>query len=261
MAVLSDLNLETAIARALAEDEFEVYLQPIVDLEDQEIHSFESLIRWNHPKVGMIRPDLFIDFAERSGQVRDIDLYMLRKVGRIVRDLRHRYGRVIPISVNVSASLLTRAQWLDDETVGACSHGLNIEVTERGLVADVSAAAATLERLRERGAQVFIDDFGTGYSSLRYLHELPLDVIKIDRSFVASLASSEKSRSLVSLLVSLARSMDVQMLAEGIEDPEQIRILKELGVPMGQGYFFSRPVPVHQARELLESGQPLGGQD
>ena len=145
--------------------------------------------------------------------------------------------------------------------MGACSHGLNIEVTERGLVADVSAAAATLERLRERGAQVFIDDFGTGYSSLRYLHELPLDVIKIDRSFVASLASSEKSRSLVSLLVSLARSMDVQMLAEGIEDQEQIRILKELGVPMGQGYFFSRPVPVHQARELLESGQPLGGQD
>ena len=137
-------------------------------------------------------------------------------------------------------------------------HGLNIEVTERGLVADVSAAAATLERLRER-AQVFIDDFGTGYSSLRYLHELPLDVSR-SIALVASLASSEKSRSLVSLLVSLARSMDVQMLAEGIEDPEQIRILKELGVPMGQGTSF--PTGAGPSGERTPRvGQPLGGQD
>ena len=254
-------SLETAIASALAGDEFKVHLQPIVELGTGKITSFESLIRWIHPKVGMIRPDHFIDFAERSGQVRDIDLYMLRKVGGILRELRQQFGRVIPISVNVSASLLTRSQWMDDATLGAFADGLNIEITERGLVADVSAAAATLERLRSLDVRVFIDDFGTGYSSLRYLHELPLDVIKIDRSFVASLEESEKSRSLVALLVSLAKSMEVGMIAEGIEDQQQLRILQELGVQTGQGYLFSKPVPVEEARALLESGRPLGRDD
>jgi diguanylate cyclase (GGDEF)-like protein len=253
VASLSDLNLETAIASALERSEFQVYLQPIVNLTTGRASSFESLIRWVHPKIGLIRPDYFIDFAERSGQIRDIDLYMIQRVGGILTELRRDFQRELAISVNVSASLLSRSDWIDQMDDGTFANGLNIEVTERALVADVSVASATLEALQARGSQIYIDDFGTGYSSLSYLHRLPLDVIKIDRSFVDSITESEKSQSLVQLLVSLARSMEVELVAEGIETPEQLALLKSLDVRYGQGYLFARPMPFSDVWAYLKS--------
>ena len=125
-------------------------------------------------------------------------------------------------------------------------------MTERALVADVSVAAATLESLRKKGSKIYIDDFGTGYSSLSYLHQLPLDVIKIDRSFVDLVSQEEKSRSLVKLLVSLAQSMEFGVVAEGIETAEQLEILRSLEVRHGQGYYFARPMPAVEAREYLQ---------
>jgi len=252
VSTLSDLNMESAIAAALENDEFEVYLQPIIDLDDLKIVGFESLIRWVHDRVGIIRPDQFIDFAERSGQVRDIDLYMLQSVGEVLEGLQRAGRSGISINVNVSASLLSRSDWLEAVDKNVFAMGLNIEVTERALVADVAAATATLETLQERGSKIFVDDFGTGYSSLSYLHRLPLDVIKIDQSFVESVTESAKSLSLIKLLVSLARTMEVELVAEGIEKPEQLEILKKLGVRYGQGYLFARPMPISDALRYLE---------
>jgi sensor c-di-GMP phosphodiesterase-like protein len=147
---------------------------------------------------------------------------------------------------------LSRSDWLEAVDKNVFAMGLNIEVTERALVADVAAATATLETLQERGSKIFVDDFGTGYSSLSYLHRLPLDVIKIDQSFVESVTESAKSLSLIKLLVSLARTMEVELVAEGIEKPEQLEILKKLGVRYGQGYLFARPMPISDALSYLE---------
>jgi sensor c-di-GMP phosphodiesterase-like protein len=244
--------MEAAIETALQNDEFEVYLQPIVELESQKAVGFESLIRWVHSRIGIIHPDQFIDFAERSGQIRDIDLYMLKKVGEVLEELRRERKEEVSINVNVSASLLSRSDWLEEIDAGLFSRGLNIEVTERALVADVSAASAILATLQARGSRIFVDDFGTGYSSLSYLHKLPLDVIKIDQSFVESVTESDKSLSLIKLLVSLARTMEVDLLAEGIEKPEQLEMLKKLGVGYGQGFLFARPMPVSEVFTYLE---------
>jgi diguanylate cyclase (GGDEF)-like protein len=248
---LSDLNMESAIAAALENEDFEVYLQPIVTLEDCKTVGFESLVRWAHAQVGIIRPDYFIDFAERSGQIRDIDLYMIRRVSDVLDALDDAGHSNMTISVNISASLLSRADWLDIVDKDAFAKGLYIEITERALVADVSEATKILKTLQERGSKIYVDDFGTGYSSLSYLHRLPFDVIKIDRSFVDSVTESEKSLSLIKLLVSLAHTMGVELVAEGIEEPEQLQILKELGVRYGQGYLFARPMPIKDAFQHL----------
>lgn len=252
VSALSDLNMESAIAAALENEDFEVYLQPIVALEDCKIIGFESLVRWAHAQVGMIRPDYFIEFAERSGQIREIDLYMIRRVSKVLDALKRAGQSDLTISVNISASLLSRGDWLDVIDKDAFAKGLYIEITERAMVADVSAATKILETLQERGAKIYVDDFGTGYSSLSYLHRLPFDVIKIDQSFVESVTESEKSLSLIQLLVSLARTMGVELVAEGVETPAQLKVLKELGVRYGQGYLFARPMPVADAFEYLE---------
>jgi diguanylate cyclase (GGDEF)-like protein len=248
---LSDLNMESAIAAALENDDFEVYLQPIVELDGCKTVGFESLVRWAHAQVGIIRPDYFIDFAERSGQIRDIDLYMIRRVSEVLKALDDMGESELSISVNISASLLSRADWLDVIDKDVFANGLYIEITERALIADVSEATKILKTLQERGSKIYVDDFGTGYSSLSYLHRLPFDVIKIDRSFVESVTESEKSLSLIKLLVSLARTMEVELVAEGIEQPAQLEVLKELGVRYGQGYLFARPMPIAAAFEYL----------
>ena len=253
---LSDLNLERAIADALHAREFQVFLQPIVDLNTQRPVAFESLIRWQHPRIGMIRPDYFIEFAERSGQIRDIDLYMIESVGRILDAISSKLGQVVPISVNVSASLLSRDDWIERIDRGLFSRGMRIEVTERALIADVSIAAETLNTLRGLGAHIYIDDFGTGYSSLSYLHRLPLDAIKIDRSFVDSLVDEEKSKSLVRALVALGQGMQCELVAEGVETEGQLKALQALQVTRGQGYLFARPVPADKVSEYLRLYQP-----
>lgn len=251
--VLSDLNMAAAINTALSTNQFELYLQPIVELTTQDITGFESLIRWPHPEAGMVLPDQFIDFAERSGQIGAIDLYMLQQSRQCLDDLRRDLQDDISINLNVSASLLSRSDWFDGPTGELFVEGVNIEVTERAVIADTARAASMLSDLQSRGSRIFIDDFGTGYSSLSYLQMLPCDVIKIDKSFISGLGESEMSLSLVRLLVSLAETMGTDLLAEGIETREQLEILQRLGVGYGQGYLFARPMPVTEARAHLEA--------
>ena len=254
MSLLSDVNLEAAIDTALLNNEFEVYLQPIVEFTTDNIIGFESLIRWRHPEFGLISPAEFIGFAEDSGQISAIDLYMLTRSKECLDEFRRGQREDISINVNISASLLSRPGWLDGPISENITEGLNVEVTERQVIADASSAVSTLVELQSRGARVFIDDFGIGYSSLSYLQLLPFDVIKIDKSFIDGLGVSEVSHSLIKLLVALAETMEVDLLAEGIEEPEQLEILKALGVGYGQGYLFAKPMPATEALAFLESG-------
>lgn len=254
MSLLSDVNLEAAIDTALLNNEFEVYLQPIVEFTTDNIIGFESLIRWRHPEFGLISPAEFIGFAEDSGQISAIDFYMLTRSKECLDEFRRGQREDISINVNISASLLSRPGWLDGPISENITEGLNVEVTERQVIADASSAVSTLVELQSRGARVFIDDFGIGYSSLSYLQLLPFDVIKIDKSFIDGLGVSEVSHSLIKLLVALAETMEVDLLAEGIEEPEQLEILKALGVGYGQGYLFAKPMPATEALAFLESG-------
>lgn len=254
VSLLSDLDLEAAIDTALLNNEFEVYLQPIVEFTTDNIIGFESLIRWRHPEFGLISPAEFIGFAEDSGQISAIDLYMLTRSKECLDEFRRGQREDISINVNISASLLSRPGWLDGSIGENITEGLNVEVTERQVIADASSAVSTLVELQSRGARVFIDDFGIGYSSLSYLQLLPFDVIKIDKSFIDGLGVSEVSYSLIKLLVALAETMEVDLLAEGIEEPEQLEILKALGVGYGQGYLFAKPMPATEALAFLESG-------
>ena len=155
--------------------------------------------------------------------------------------------------MNISASLLSRSGWIDGLIGESITEGLNVEVTEREVIADASSAVSTLVELQSRGARVFMDDFGIGYSSLSYLQLLPFDVIKIDKSFIDGLGVSEVSYSLIKLLVALAETMEVDLLAEGIEEPEQFEILKALGVGYGQGSLFAKPMPATEALAFLDS--------
>ena len=155
--------------------------------------------------------------------------------------------------MNISASLLSRSGWIDGLIGESITEGLNVEVTEREVIADASSAVSTLVELQSRGARVFMDDFGIGYSSLSYLQLLPFDVIKIAKSFIDGLGVSEVSYSLIKLLVALAETMEVDLLAEGIEEPEQFEILKALGVGYGQGYLFAKPMPATEALAFLDS--------
>ncbi|NCG22575.1 MAG: EAL domain-containing protein [Actinobacteria bacterium] len=254
MSLLSDVNLEAAIDTALLNNEFEVYLQPIVEFTTDNIIGFESLIRWRHPEFGLISPAEFIGFAEDSGQISAIDFYMLTRSKECLDEFRRGQREDISINVNISASLLSRPGWLDGPISENITEGLNVEVTERQVIADASSAVSTLVELQSRGARVFIDDFGIGYSSLSYLQLLPFDVIKIDKSFIDGLGVSEVSHSLIKLLVALSETMEVDLLAEGIEEPEQLEIVKALGVGYGQGYLFAKPMPATEALAFLESG-------
>ena len=253
MSLLSDLNLEAAIETALLNNEFEVYLQPIVEFATEDIVGFESLIRWRHPEFGLISPAEFIGFAEDSGQISAIDLYMLTRSRECLDEFRRGQREDLSINVNISASLLSRSGWIDGPIGESITEGLNVEVTEREVIADASSAVSTLVELQSRGARVFIDDFGIGYSSLSYLQRLPFDVIKIDKSFIDGLGVSEVSYSLIKMLVALAETMEVDLLAEGIEEPEQFEILKALGVGYGQGSLFAKPMPATEALAFRES--------
>ncbi len=252
--LLSDLNLEAAINEGLLNNEFEIYLQPLVDLVTEDVIGFESLVRWRHPEVGLVSPMQFIDFAERSGQIRAIDIRVLQQSRQCLDELRRGGREDLSINVNVSASLLSRPDWLDGPTGANFTKGLNVEVTERSVIADMDAAVLTLAELRSRGVRVFIDDFGIGYSSLSYLQLLPCDFIKIDKSFTAGLGVSDVSLSLVKLLVALAEAMDVTLVAEGIETHEQLEIVEGLGVDCGQGYLLAKPMPAAEIWAFLEKG-------
>ncbi|MEA2608994.1 MAG: hypothetical protein QOJ75_1237, partial [Chloroflexota bacterium] len=251
------IDLENDLRQGIERGELRLHYQPLIDLATDRIVGFEALVRWQHPVRGLMPPLSFIPLAEETGLILPLGRWVLEtacRQARAWRDARPN-GPDLFMSVNLSARQFVQADLVDQvaailRETGLDPGGLEIEITESVLMDQSEAGIRTLGRLRELGVRLVLDDFGTGYSSLSYLKHLPLDTIKIDRSFVAGLAS-ETDRSIVQAVVALAVGLRIGVVAEGIETEEQFHILRDIGCDVGQGYLFSRPVPATEAGRLI----------
>ncbi len=255
------VRLESDLRKALGEDQFLLHYQPMIDMKTGLITGMEALVRWQHPERGLMGPELFIPLAESSGLINDIGLWVLREACRqAVRWDADRAGeRGLKISVNLAARQLQQADLMDQVAgvlaeTGLPAHRLTLEMTESVLIDNRDDVVTTLEGLRAMGVRLAIDDFGTGYSSLSYLHRFPVDTLKIDRSFVERLSTGGDT-ALVQTILQLGQSMNLETVAEGIERPEELLLLRRQGCTTGQGYHFSRPLSVEDFTALLAQEQ------
>jgi EAL domain-containing protein (putative c-di-GMP-specific phosphodiesterase class I) len=252
----ADARLGEDLAGALERGELHVLFQPLVDLADTRPVGAEALVRWHHPRLGVVSPAQFIPIAERSGTISAIGLYVLETACRQVVEWGDLY-----VSVNLSPRQLQEQTLVADvldvlARTGLAPERLVLEITESALV-DESAGIAKLRALRDHGIHVAIDDFGTGYSSLHYLTRLPVDILKIDRSFVAELNGTPEGSGITEAILRLSQVLHLTTVAEGIETAEQAAELQLLGCSVGQGYLFARPLPPAELHELLLSPSPL----
>jgi diguanylate cyclase (GGDEF)-like protein len=253
------LTLEMDLVDAL-DRERQLFLdyQPILDLHSERIVGVEALIRWRHPTRGVLSPGDFIPLAEETGQIVAIGRWALRESTQQAAQWA-REGHELGIAVNVSARQLDTDELVGDVRRALVEGGLRpgaltLEITETALMSDARAAVHQLRSLKRLGVRIAIDDFGTGYSSLAYLRQFPADSLKIDRAFVAGVASSRDSLALIETLVQLGSSLGIKTLAEGIEDTAQLRALQRAGCDLGQGFLFSRPVDADTVARLLREG-------
>jgi len=251
------LRLETDLRRAVEREQFRLHYQPIVSLESGRITGFEALVRWQHPQRGLVGPGEFLPLAEETGLILSLGRWVLREACRQNGRWRRQFPQepFLTVSINLASRQFAQAALVETitealEEAGLEASGLGLEITESGIMEDVEAAAM-LSRLRDLGVSVSIDDFGTGYSSLSRLHSLPLDSLKIDRSFVAQMNGSD---SMIRAVVTLAHGLRIDVVAEGVETAEQLAALRALNCRYGQGYFFSRPLDA--AAALLLEAQP-----
>ncbi|HEV2836221.1 MAG TPA: EAL domain-containing protein [Pyrinomonadaceae bacterium] len=254
---VSRLQLESDLRQAVEERQFCVYYQPIVCLQTGRLAGFEALVRWNHPRRGVVLPADFVPVAEETGLIVPIGEWVLQEACKHIRQcqLEHPSHRSLSLSVNLSARQVAQPDLLDRikealTTSKLNPHCLKLEITESVVMENAEAAALMFKQLRSLGVQLSIDDFGTGYSSLSYLHRFPLNYLKIDRSFVARLTTDDDN-AIVRTISTLARNLGMEVIAEGIETEEQFQQLKMLGCEYGQGFLFSHPVANEEVRRLL----------
>jgi EAL domain-containing protein (putative c-di-GMP-specific phosphodiesterase class I) len=254
-AVSARAALETDIRHALLHQEFRLHYQPLID-RDGMVTGAEALIRWQCPARGMVSPAVFITIAEDTGLILPMGRWVLEQAcGQLALWARRPEFARLSISVNVSARQLRQPGFVDEVRevmgqAGASPHCLKIEITESLLVDDTEATIATMRSLNSMGVGFSLDDFGTGYSSLSYLKRLPLDQLKIDRSFVNDVLTDPNDAAIAQTILALARGLNLNVIAEGVETAEQHRFLMEHGCHAFQGYLFSRPVPVEHFEEF-----------
>ncbi|HYE72646.1 MAG TPA: bifunctional diguanylate cyclase/phosphodiesterase, partial [Blastocatellia bacterium] len=241
-------QLEMDLRHALTRNELVVLYQPIISLEDRRVRGFEALLRWQHPQQGLISPNKFMPVAEDSGLVLALDQWVLSEAGRTLSELQAEFPLETPlkISVNLSGKQFAQPDLCDKvlETLSGLTlapRTLTLEITESSLVSNPEAAASILKQLREQGLRISLDDFGTGYSSLSYLHRFPIDILKIDKSFVQQMNIS-KNAEIIRAIITLANNLGMEVVAEGVETNEQIMQLLRVNCGYVQGFLFSKPI-------------------
>jgi len=255
---LQRLALESNLRRALERNEFVLFYQPRISTHDTSIDGFEALIRWDCQELGMVSPAQFIPFAEESSLICDIGQWVLDTACKQIRQWVDAGYSDICVSVNLSPRQIYQGDTLHVIEQAMKTHGVNarnieIEITESGLLQDEEIAIRFLESIRALGVRLALDDFGTGYSSLSYLRKLPISILKIDRSFVSDVVGDVDTTSILETIIDLANKLSLNTVAEGVETPEQLKILTNLGCHYIQGYYFSRPLPVYEASQFLDS--------
>ncbi|MCP4413563.1 MAG: EAL domain-containing protein [Gammaproteobacteria bacterium] len=253
------LRLESELRRALDKDQISVFYQPIVDLENNRTIAFEALARWLHPEMGWISPIDFIPIAEETGLILDLGLYILDeglKQARVWQQQDHQLENLM-VSINLSTMQLSQPDLLKDimQIIQANDYLLELlrfEVTESILIDNFEVAKNVLHQFSKAGIKILLDDFGTGYSSLSYLHHFPIDVLKVDRSFVSQMENRDENMTIISTIKALASSLNMEVVGEGIETSKQYSILKSMDFEYGQGYYFSRPMPANEVDLYLQ---------
>jgi PAS domain S-box-containing protein/diguanylate cyclase (GGDEF)-like protein len=250
------LSLEHRLRAALDEEQFVLYYQPQVNVSTGQIDGVEALLRWQDPEEGLVAPARFLPVLESSGMIVSVGEWVLRKAAEDCRRWQRLGLGPVRVAVNVSALQVRRRTFVDTVLKAATGwalegYGVDIEITETGLLQDLEGTSRKLRELRNVGLRIAIDDFGTGYSSLGLLSKLPVDLLKIDRTFISGLPSDRASVTLVSSIIGLASAFNLTSIAEGVETPEQLELLRTLNCDQSQGYLHSRPVPVGQIEALL----------
>jgi len=261
---LAALRLEFELERGLQQHQFELVYQPLIHLISGDIVGHEALLRWRHPERGLVPPALFIPAAERTGLIRALTRWVLRRApgdASYIHDDSYDGEGGRYVAVNVSAADVLADDFVAQLEAAALRtnrvpHALRLEVTERLWMRSPRLARERMQAARDLGISVAIDDFGTGYSSLSYLHELPADAIKIDKSFISALPDLAAER-LITAIVVMAHDQDLEVVAEGVETAEQLEIVAELGVDVGQGFLFARPLTIEDAMRESQDWTPL----
>ncbi|MCY1173610.1 putative signaling protein [compost metagenome] len=253
-------ELEKDLREALPRNQLYLVYQPQISYRDHRVVGVEALLRWQHPELGMVPPDQFIPLAEQNGSIISIGEWVLDQACRQLREWHDLGFDGLRMAVNLSAvqlrhSALPRVVSNLLQKHRLPPRSLELEVTETTLMEDIGAAAQHLNSLRRAGAQIAIDDFGTGYSSLSYLNRLPLDKIKIDRSFVQDLQQNDDDATIVRAIIQLGKSLGMQVIAEGVETAEQEAYIIAQGCHEGQGYHYSKPLPARELTAFLKQAQ------
>jgi len=248
-------DIEMAMSQALKFNEFSVYYQPKIDIQNNRVSGAEALLRWKHQSRGFVSPEVFIPIAEQSGMIKPITAWVINTSLRQAAKWSDKWGHQT-VSVNIPPEFLLMPDFFDmvsnslklweSENVS-----LTLEIIERSFVSQVDRTIGALEKLRERGVKISIDDFGTGYSSLSYFEKLPVDEIKIDQAFIFHLLKNKSSRNIVKIIRDLGRAFDLQIVAEGVENSQVLKYLHKIECDIVQGYFYSKPIPNEKYMEWL----------
>ena len=251
------LLIENDLRSAINNEELFLEYQPKINTETNSVYGMEALVRWNHPGIGLIRPDKFISVSEETGQIYEIGLWVARRAVLDTKAL-HQAGNILTVSINVSSKQLENENFVNDicrvvNEIGIDKSYVELEITESSLMKDIDKALIILNALHSRGFKLSIDDFGTGYSSLSYLKKLPAQTIKIDRSFVLDIDKDDDDRSIVAAIIAMASSLGKDVIAEGSETQEHIDTLAFLHCHKIQGYYFSKPLPLEKFKEFIRN--------
>jgi diguanylate cyclase (GGDEF)-like protein/PAS domain S-box-containing protein len=256
--VMARLQLETDLRRAVERGQLRVHYQPFVDLATDEVTGFEALVRWHHPRRGLLPPDEFLSVAEETGLIVPIGRFVLIEGCRQIRELqrKHPENGSLKLTVNLSNKQFFQSDLFDQIAEALAASGLDpgclgLEITEGVIIRQADSASSRFSRLKSLGVQLYLDDFGKGYSSLNYLHRFPMDILKIDRSFVSRIEEAEGNFAIVKAIVTLAHQLGMEVVAEGIQTADQRARLRGLGCEYGQGFFLSPPVPGDELEPLL----------
>lgn len=255
--MIERIEIENDLRSAIKNKEFVLYFQPIINLESMQISGFEALVRWIHPKKGMIMPYKFIPIAEKTDLIIPMTEWILEAACKQVKQWQMQFERDLTVSANISgrhfshSNLVGLVEYVINET-SFCPTNLKLEITESAVMEDAERTVTILDELKNLGVKLMIDDFGTGYSSLNYLHRFPVDILKIDRSFVNLIGNIGEKNNIVHTIILMAKNMKMDVVAEGVETAEQLSLLRQLNCEFAQGYFFSKPLSVKDIESLLQ---------
>jgi len=246
------IQIESEILQAIENEEFELFYQPIIDIKSKRIYSFEALLRWNSPTRGLVSPAQFIPVLEETGLINEVGGIILNQISKFLKNTKD-----VKVSMNVSVKQLFQKKFVDDlienmKTLNINSKRLIVEITESVLMENIDSFIYDIYKLDSEGIEIEIDDFGTGYSSLAYLKKLPVMALKIDKMFIKDLLINEEDKKITQAIVTLGHTLDKKIIAEGVEEYEQLKVLMDLDCDFIQGYYFAKPMPFKEVKKYLE---------